>query len=83
MDFLKLDGTLALVNDNSRGGDTVDTLRDLNAVAHDRNILTIAKSVEDANVLAPLWNIGVDYIQGYFLQEPTESLSYDFSMMAG
>jgi len=31
---------------------------------------TIAAFVEDANSLAVLWQCSVDFIQGYFLQEP-------------
>jgi hypothetical protein len=39
----------------------------------------IAEWVEDAGTLAVLWQCGVNYIQGYFLQEPDVALSYDFS----
>jgi EAL domain-containing protein (putative c-di-GMP-specific phosphodiesterase class I) len=35
--------------------------------------------VEDASSLALLWTTGVNYIQGYFLQEPSERITYDFS----
>ena len=35
--------------------------------------------LEDAASLAILWSVGVNYIQGYFLQEPEATLSYDFS----
>ena len=43
-----------------------------------KNIQTIAAFVEDANCLALLWQCGVDFIQGYFLQEPDVVLEYDF-----
>ena len=33
---------------------------------------TIAERVEDANTMAVLWQIGVQYIQGYFVNEPEE-----------
>jgi EAL domain-containing protein (putative c-di-GMP-specific phosphodiesterase class I) len=38
---------------------------------------TIASSVEDASSLAILWNISVNYIQGYFLQEPSSTITFD------
>ncbi|MGB5199320.1 MAG: EAL domain-containing protein [Sedimenticolaceae bacterium] len=38
---------------------------------------TIASNVEDAGSLAILWNIAVNYIQGYFLQEPSSTISFD------
>jgi len=31
-------------------------------------------------VLATLWQAGVHYIQGFYLQEPTGSMDYDFNM---
>ena len=39
---------------------------------------TIAAFVEDANSLAVLWQCSVDFIQGYFLQEPEAEMHYDF-----
>lgn len=38
---------------------------------------TVAMSVEDAGSLAILWNIGVNYIQGYFLQEPSSTITFE------
>jgi EAL domain-containing protein (putative c-di-GMP-specific phosphodiesterase class I) len=33
---------------------------------------TIAERVEDANTMAVLWQIGVEYVQGYFVGNPEE-----------
>ena len=44
-----------------------------------QNILTIAEHVQDPTCLAVLWQHGVNFIQGYYLQQPEESLDYDFS----
>jgi diguanylate cyclase (GGDEF)-like protein/PAS domain S-box-containing protein len=38
---------------------------------------TIASGIEDAGSLAILWNIGVNYIQGYFLQEPSARIVFE------
>jgi EAL domain-containing protein (putative c-di-GMP-specific phosphodiesterase class I) len=40
--------------------------------ARRRNIQTIGERVEDANTMAVLWQLGVQYIQGYFVNEPEE-----------
>jgi PAS domain S-box-containing protein len=39
-------------------------------IAKQKNIKTIVSHVEDANVMARLWQMGVNYIQGYHVQEP-------------
>lgn len=46
--------------------------------ANGQNIQTIAAFVEDANSLAVLWQCAVDFIQGYFLQQPNTEMNYDF-----
>ena len=38
--------------------------------AKQRNMKTIVSHVEDANVMARLWQMGVNYIQGFNVQEP-------------
>jgi diguanylate cyclase (GGDEF)-like protein/PAS domain S-box-containing protein len=44
---------------------------------------TIAQFVPDAGSLSILWGMGVNFIQGYFLQEPSAELNYDFTEMTG
>ena len=41
--------------------------------------LTIVPLVENAAILSTLWQAGVNYIQGYYLQAPTTEMNYDFS----
>jgi EAL domain-containing protein (putative c-di-GMP-specific phosphodiesterase class I) len=38
----------------------------------------VAERVEDASDLAKLWEYGVDFIQGNFVQEPSKDLEHDF-----
>jgi multidomain signaling protein FimX len=45
-------------------------MAELMELAKQRNIKTIVAHVEDANVMARLWQLGVNYIQGYHIQEP-------------
>lgn len=50
--------------------DSQKRLTDLVEVAKQRGIKTIVSHVEDANVMARLWQMGVNFIQGYHVQEP-------------
>lgn len=46
---------------------------------HSRDKLSIIPRVEEAAMLAALWPMDVKYIQGYYLQRPSEKMKYDFS----
>jgi multidomain signaling protein FimX len=68
VDFIKVDGTMMQ-------GLAVDTelqqrVRDLVDQAKGKNVSTIAERVEDANTMAVLWQLGIEFIQGYFVNEP-------------
>ena len=54
-----------------------ERMRSVNMQLQEGGYKTVASSVEDASSLAILWNIGVNYIQGYFLQKPSGTISYD------
>ena len=45
------------------------------ATARERQIQTIAERVEDANTMAVLWQAGIEFLQGYQVQEPEVVLS--------
>ena len=76
VDYLKVDGSFMkdIGSDESR-----ESLKEMVAAAHAQGKLTIAPFVESAAILSTLWQIGVNYIQGYYLQAPTEQMNYDFS----
>jgi len=42
-----------------------------------RGVKSVATGVEDSQSLAYLWTAGVDYAQGFFLQEPSETITYE------
>ncbi len=67
------------MHDLANNQEKQDTLNAINKLAHSFNIKTVATGVEDASSLAILWTIGVNYIRGYFLQEPSHSFDYDFN----
>jgi EAL domain-containing protein (putative c-di-GMP-specific phosphodiesterase class I) len=70
LDFVKIDGTII----QGLAGDPQLQMRvrTLVEAARRKNIQTIGERVEDANTMAVLWQVGVQYIQGYFINEPEE-----------
>jgi len=66
LDFIKLDGSLmqGLVNDTVQQ----QRVRKLVEAAGNHGIATIAERIEDANTMAALWQLGVEYLQGHLIQ---------------
>ncbi len=60
-----------------------ESIRTLAEEASKLGKLTIAQHVPDATSLSILWGMGVNFIQGYFLQEPLPTMDYDFTEMSG
>jgi EAL domain-containing protein (putative c-di-GMP-specific phosphodiesterase class I) len=76
VDILKIDGTLVSgLQGNKENQSRVMAILEL-AKEHGKE--TVAECVDDAGSLAQLWQFGVDYIQGNFVQEPCKDLEYDF-----
>jgi len=76
-DYLKIDGSL--ISNLASDEQNQETVQSIIQTAHSMGKLTIAEFVQDANSLALLWQFGVNYIQGHFMQEPSTELDYDFS----
>lgn len=57
-------------------------LKQLISVAHAREIQVVATMIADAQAAASLWSVGVDLIQGDFVQEPSSNLDFDFTASA-
>ena len=74
--YLKLDGSMVM----DLCDDSVKQARINNLIqqAEQHDIRVIATCIENANCLQVLWQSGVHYIQGNFLQEPATSLDFDF-----
>lgn len=77
VDYVKFD--VDLMEELATTQEKQDRLNELNALALSHDIRTIAMGIENANSLAVLWTVGVNYIQGYFLQEPSENIGYEFT----
>jgi multidomain signaling protein FimX len=70
LDFVKIDG--AIIQGLTGDPQLQQRARMLVEAATKRLIQTIGERVEDANTMAVLWQIGVQYIQGYFVNEPEQ-----------
>ncbi len=77
IDYVKLDQSLTngLVQSQAKQ----DKLGEINEAIQQFNMKSIALGVEDANSLAILWTAGVNFIQGYFMQKPSETITYESS----
>jgi multidomain signaling protein FimX len=80
-DYLKLERSF--MENLSTSTENQDTVKKITESAMEMNKLTIAQCVEDATSLSVLWGMGINFIQGNFLQEPSPNLDYDFTSMAG
>jgi len=70
VDYVKIDGTL--MQSVAKDKEIQQRVKSLVEGARNRKIATIAERVEDANTMAILWQLGIEYIQGYFVNEPEQ-----------
>jgi diguanylate cyclase (GGDEF)-like protein/PAS domain S-box-containing protein len=77
VNYIKIDGQhIQNITQSESSQEIVKTIAE---ITRTKNIQTIAEHVQDPTCLAVLWQHGVNFIQGYYLQEPEEKLDYDFS----
>jgi Amt family ammonium transporter len=74
VDYLKIDGNFI----RDIVADKVDRamVESINQVGHVMQIKTIAEFVEDQDILDVLKGIGIDYAQGYYIQQPSPVTDY-------
>ena len=72
VDFLKIAGVFV----TDMANDPMDhaIVDSINKISHILGMKTIAESVENAESLARITELGIDYAQGYFVAEPEELL---------
>ena len=80
-DYIRVN--IAYMEDLSQNTENQESIRELATQAASMKIHSITPAVEDAAILSVLWSLGVDFVQGSFLQEPNKLLNYDFSSMTG
>jgi len=81
IDYIRLDRSF--VENLIENTQNQEAIQQLTAQASERGKLTITQFVPDAASLSVLWGMGVNFIQGYFLQEPSAIMNYDFTDMGG
>jgi multidomain signaling protein FimX len=70
IDYLKIDGSL--MQGLSANPEMQKRVRDIVEIAGKRAIQTVAERIEDANTMAVVWQLGVQYIQGYLVHASEE-----------
>jgi diguanylate cyclase (GGDEF)-like protein/PAS domain S-box-containing protein len=68
MNFIKVDGSL--MQGLSTNQIQQQRVKGLVEAAKRKGIETVAERVEDANTMAVLWQLGIEFIQGYFVNAP-------------
>jgi diguanylate cyclase (GGDEF)-like protein len=76
VDFVKLDG--GLIRDLS-SAEQQENLKSLIGGLHAQAKLTIVPGVDNPSVLTTLWQTGINYVQGLYLQAPSPRMDYEFA----
>lgn len=75
-DYIKLDRSYTQeLQENPESTSLTNLVRELHSVKK----ITIVPFIENASALSKLWQAGVHYIQGHYLQEPHAMMNYDFN----
>lgn len=75
-DYVKIDGSFT--EEIQKSDEAKEQMKEMVKSLQSSGKLTIIPLVESAGVLATLWQAGVNYIQGYYLQAPAPEMNYDF-----
>lgn len=80
MNFVKIDGSFmsVIATDEKKR----NMVKDIIEKSREMNIETVAERVENANTMAVLWQLGVNYIQGNYVQEPEVVMADDARLPA-
>jgi diguanylate cyclase (GGDEF)-like protein/PAS domain S-box-containing protein len=70
MNFIKVDGSL--MQGLSTNQLQQQRVKGLVEAAKRKGVETVAERVEDANTMAVLWQLGIEFIQGYFVNAPED-----------
>ncbi|MGH8144678.1 MAG: EAL domain-containing protein, partial [Steroidobacteraceae bacterium] len=70
LDFVKIDGSL--MQGLAASPELQQRVRSIVKAAKQHGVQTVAERIEDANTMAVVWQLGVQYIQGYFVHAPEE-----------
>ncbi|MFT5717204.1 MAG: diguanylate cyclase (GGDEF)-like protein [Oleiphilaceae bacterium] len=75
--YIKLEGTFTKAM--QKGDEEKENAKEMIQTLQSMGKITIVPFVESASLLSTLWQAGVNYIQGYYLQAPEPEMNYNFS----
>lgn len=75
-DYIKLEGSFT--EDIQKGSEAKKQAQEMIEQLQNHGNKIIVPLVESASLLSTLWQAGVNYIQGYYLQAPSAEMNYDF-----
>lgn len=75
--YVKIDSSF--IAELTKDEDSKEELKTLVSSLHTQGKLTIAPMVDTASLLPILWQAGLNYIQGYYIQQPSDNMDYDFT----
>ena len=81
MNFIKVDGSL--MQGLSTNQLQQQRVKSLVEAAKRKGVETVAERVEDANTMAVLWQLGIEFIQGFFVNAPRGSDHFRRSLTSG
>ncbi len=76
VDYVKIDGSFT--EELQKNDEAKERVQEMVKELQGAGKLTIIPMVENAVVLSTLWQAGVNYIQGYYVQAPVPEMNYDF-----
>ena len=76
IDYIRVDGSF--IDALSKDDKAMQPLEELIRNIHQQEVNSIVPQIESAEILATLWELGVNYIQGYYVQAPQAQMNYNF-----
>lgn len=76
VDYLKINGSF--VEDMAKDAENQAAVKAIIEMSKQAGKQSIAEFVSDANSLALLWRLGVDYAMGYYIHKPSDTMDYNF-----
>lgn len=74
-DYIKIDS--GLIQNISNKSECLSKVREIVKFTRQHNFMTVAEGVESPASLSILYELGVDYAQGYFIQAPSGDIEYE------
>ncbi len=77
VDFVKVDGSISSKAQKEKPA--LETLKHLLGDLKTHKNRVIVPYIETASIIPTLWQAGVDFLQGYYIQAPAKEMNFNFS----